>query len=232
MRYSSPLIAGHLLRRYQRFFADVKLADGRVVTAHCPNTGRMLGCSTPGSAVFVSPAAGPGRKLAFTLELVRVGRLLVGVNPQRANAIVAEALRTGRIGALGRFLELSREVTVGSSRLDLCLRGRRGTPRYVEVKSVTLAERGVALFPDAVSLRAAKHLRALRSLRAAGAGAAVVFLVQRGDCTAFAPAQAIDPAYGTLLREAVREGVQAVAYAARVRRTGIVVAGRLPVVLD
>jgi sugar fermentation stimulation protein A len=162
--FSEPLIAGTLVRRYKRFLADVVLEDGTALTAHCPNTGSMLGCQTPGSRVWLSLSDNPKRKYAHTWELVELdGGALVGINTGRSNALVREAIESGLMGELGGYDEIRPEVRYGdeNSRVDFLLTGTNGAC-YVEVKNVTAAVReGIALFPDAVSTRAARHLREL-----------------------------------------------------------------------
>lgn len=211
MKLPSPLLPGKLLRRYQRFLADVQLADGRVVTAHTPNTGSMLQCAVPGHEVLVSIAANPARKLGYTLELIRVNGHWVDTHTHRTNRVVEEALWEGSIAQLAGY-QVTPEVRCGASRLDFGL--ERGSERVlVEVKNVTLiCEPGVACFPDAVTIRGQKHLQELLSVHLQGARAVIFFLVQRGEATAFTPADHIDPEYGRLLREVVAAGVEVLAY--------------------
>lgn len=229
-----PLAEGRLLGRRQRFLADVKLGAGETVVAHCANTGAMLGCKAPGSRVWLSAAANPLRKLAWTWELVeaRPG-VLVGIHTGRSNGLVEEAIAAGRLPALAGYGTLRREVRYGgeNSRIDLLLEDAARPPCYVEVKNVTAAvDDGVALFPDAVSVRASKHLRELAAMVAAGRRAAIVFCCQRGDVHEVRPADAIDPAYGRALRQALAAGVEAYALAGRVLPEEIVLDRLVPVV--
>lgn len=225
---------GRLLRRYQRFFADVETAEGETIVAHCPNPGSMLGLSTPGVPVRCSTSDAPHRRLRHTLEMVRPGRAWVGVHTGRANAIAELALRNGALPALSGYTEVRREVADGAgSRLDFRLAGRAGDPRpaFVEVKSVTLAAGRTARFPDSRTERGVRHLAALGALRDAGARACLLFVVQRADCSAVEPADDIDPAYGRALREAAARGVELFALSARVSARAIGVEGPLPVLL-
>lgn len=225
-----PLVAGTLLRRYQRFLADVRLEDGSEVTAHCPNTGSMLGCKTPGSRVWLSRADNPERKLAWTWELVeaRPG-VLVGLHTGRTNALVREAIEAGRIPGLADYGRIRQEVKYGEerSRIDLLLEAGPLPDCYVEVKNVTavaepgdpvdaVAEGGsrIGYFPDAVSTRGAKHLRELSAMVRQGKRAVIFYCVQRGDIDEVRPADHIDPAYGEALRAALAAGVEAVALGA------------------
>ncbi|MBI4607816.1 MAG: DNA/RNA nuclease SfsA [Candidatus Rokubacteria bacterium] len=231
MRFPSPLIPGVVIRRYKRFLAEVRLRGGRVVTAHCPNSGSLIGCTAPGSAVLLSHHPAQGRRLTYTWEMIRVGRVWVGVNTMHPNRLVEEAIARGVIEELQGYDRIRREVRINPrSRLDLCL--ERGDERcYVEVKSVTLRLDGIAAFPDAVTERGTKHVKELIRLRRRGHRAALVFVVQRGDCIAFRPADEIDPVYGRWLRRAHRAGVGILAYRARVTPREITLSRRLPLVL-
>ncbi len=222
------------MRRYKRFFADVKTLDGSILTVHCPNPGSMLGCGEPGAAVRCSTTDNPRRKLRHTLEMVRVGRSWVGVHPVRANQLVARALETGLLSTLRGYAAVRREVDVGQgSRLDFGLRGHRRDhrPAYLEVKSATLAEGCRARFPDSVTERGRRHLETLARLHRDGARAGLLFVVQRADCDSVEPADDIDPAYGRELREAVRAGVEVWAVGVRVTARELRMERWLPVLL-
>jgi sugar fermentation stimulation protein A len=216
MKFPTPLIPGTLIQRYKRFFADVRLADGTVVAAHCPNTGSMTGCAVPGSPVYLSVSDNPTRKLPYTLEIVDVGTSLVGVNTSLTNRLAEEAIRGGVLEGVRDPTEIRREVPIGDSRIDLLLLD--GDRRcYIEVKNVTLWDKGTALFPDAVTTRGTKHLRELHRIVGQGHRAVICFVVQREDCTVFAPADRIDPVYGETLREVTKKGVEILVCQARVR---------------
>lgn len=224
-------LEGRLIRRYKRFLADIETGDGRELTVHCANPGSMKGCSTPGALVRCSTSDNPKRKLAHTLEMIRVGRSWVGLQPIHANRLAGAAFEAGAISKLAGYRSVRPEVAVGGgSRLDFLLDAsvQDDPPAYVEVKSVTLAEDGVARFPDAVTARGKRHMETLAQLKRGGARAVVLFVVQRVDCDRFEPADAIDPAYGDALREACAAGVEAIAVRARVRARGITLEGELP----
>jgi len=228
MRFPSTLVRGTLIQRYKRFLADVRLATGEIVTAHCTNTGSMMGCNAPGSPVYLSRSDRLHRKLIYTWELVQVRRTWIGINTFHPNRLVIEALQRGVIGELRGYSTVRREVKVGAhTRLDLCLEGDRGAC-YIEVKNVTLAANRVAAFPDAVSERGTRHLRELIRLKRRGHRAVIVFVVQRGDCRFFRPADEIDEVYGRWLRRATRAGVEALPYGAKVTPEEIVLTERLP----
>jgi sugar fermentation stimulation protein A len=227
-------LRGVLVRRYQRFFADVRTEAGETLTAHCPNPGSMRGLLREGAAVRCSLAASRARRLRHTLEMIRVGRTWVGVHTHLANGFAARLLGAGALPALAGYTSVRREVAVADgSRLDFRLEGHPGDPRpaYVEVKSVTLAEGACARFPDSVTARGLRHAECLAALHRAGARAALLFVVQRADCDRVEPADDIDPAYGSALRAAARAGVEVLAVRARVGPTGIRYECPLPVAL-
>ena len=209
------LTEGVLLRRYRRFLADVRLADGTEVTAHCPNTGPMTGVSQVGSPVRIRHAPSPQRKLAWTWEQIQVCGYggqpeWVGINTALPNRLLEEAIRQGRMEAqLGAYETIRREVTYGrqkKSRIDLLLDGGK-RPVYVEIKNTTWSEGPVALFPDAVSQRGQKHLQELMDVLPA-ARAVLLLCVNRSDCHSFAPGDRADPRYGELFRMARTAGVE------------------------
>ncbi len=210
MQLPAPLIAGRLLRRYKRFFADVTLADGTVVTAHTPNTGSMLQCAVPGHAVLISATDDPKRKLKYTLELIQVNGRWVDTHTQRTNRIVEEALVNGWVTEFAGY-RVQREYRFGDSRIDFYLE-KAGQKVLLEVKNVTLCADRVARFPDAVTIRGQKHLLELQEALRQGYHSAIFFLVQRSEATSFSPADDIDPEYGRLLREVVASGVEPLAY--------------------
>lgn len=232
MKFAEQLIPGRLVRRYKRFLADIHLADGSLVTAHCPNTGSMMGCTRAGSAVRLSTSDNPKRGYRHTWEMVRVGRTWVGLNTILANRVAAEALECGVVPGLRGYERLERERPLGtSSRVDLLLSGPGDRSCYVEVKNVTLVEGSVALFPDAVTARGLKHLEELADAVRRGRGivrAAMVYLVQRTDGRAFRAAEAIDPDYAAALDRAAGNGVEVYPLLARVSPTGITPLKLLP----
>jgi sugar fermentation stimulation protein A len=220
------------VRRYKRFFADVETEDGRLLTVHCSNPGSMLECDREGAAVRCSTSDSPRRKLRHTLEMIRLGRAWVGLHTLRANQLVRLALEAEALPDLAGYRSIRAEAAATrGSRLDFHLEGHPTDPRpaWVEVKSVTLARGRRAEFPDSVTLRGRKHVEALRELRGLGERAVLLFVVQRSDCDAVSPADAIDPAYGEALRRAVHDGVEVRAVRARVSPDGIQLDGSLPV---
>lgn len=235
MRFSSPLEAGRLLRRYKRFFADIVTDAGEELCIHCPNTGSMLNCMAEGARVWFQRSTDPKRKLPGTWELVETahGRLAC-VNTGRANRLVEEALLAGVIQELAGFTSLRREVAYGleNSRADFRLDYPTG-PVFVEVKSVTLgfADSRVAAFPDAVTTRGTRHLRELAALAREGVRAVQLYCVNLTDIDAVRPAGEIDPRYAAALEEAQQAGVELLAYGTDISLEEIRVRQRLPVKL-
>jgi len=229
MRFEQPLISGTFIRRYKRFFVDAALADGSIVTAHCPNTGSMLGLIAEGAPVYLSPAKDPTRKLKFTLEMIKTPTSWVGVNTGHPNKIVHEALLSGEVAEFKDIQSIKPEQKYGTnSRIDLLAQQKNGQLCYIEVKNVTLAEGKTALFPDAVTTRGAKHLNDLAAEAQKGHRAVMFYLVQRTDCTHFNVAAHIDPDYAATLKEALAKGVEAVCYQCTLTDTAITLDKPLP----
>jgi sugar fermentation stimulation protein A len=223
------LIPGTLIKRYKRFLADVILDDGSTVTVHCPNSGSMKGCATPGSPVYISRSSNPGRKYPFTWELVQADVFWAGINTALPNHLVHEAIVNGTVVELQGYTSIRSEVPYGEhSRIDLLLEGPSGRC-FVEVKNVTMVEENRALFPDAVTTRGQKHLNELMRVVQKGDRGVIFFTVQRGDGNSVSPADCIDPEYGRLLRLALSSGVEAFAYRALVTHEEILLTDQLPV---
>jgi sugar fermentation stimulation protein A len=239
MKFVRPLVKAVLLRRYKRFLADVELEDGSTITLHCPNTGAMTGCSEPGSTVWFSTSDNPARKYPGTLEIVETGLGLVGVNPARANRLVAERLEGRDWPGLNEHDCVRSEAacpaqqTPGHSiRFDFCLEGS-GHRTWLEVKSVTLCDvDGIGSFPDAVSARAQRHLQALCACVRGGERAVLFFCAQHSGVTLVTSADAVDPVYASMLRQAQREGVEILAGRCDLSPAGIELSTPIPVLLD
>ncbi|MCB9680340.1 MAG: DNA/RNA nuclease SfsA [Alphaproteobacteria bacterium] len=249
MAYEGPLVAGTFLGRRKRFFADVRLADGTEVVAHCANTGSMRGLDRPGAPCRVLHHADPRRKLAWSLEQLHVDGTWVMVHTARPNHVVRQAIADGVLPSLAGWPVVRPEQPYGErSRIDLLLLDggdlapgsapvRRGgrvlqparRACFVEVKNVTWVRDGVACFPDAVSDRGTRHLRELTAVVAGGQRAVVVLHVARDDAHAFAPADDTDPAWGAAFRDALDAGVEALAVTVDVSATHLRVARTLPI---
>jgi sugar fermentation stimulation protein A len=207
-----PLLRGTLVKRYKRFFADIELESGELITAHCPNTGPMTSVSTVGSPVQVSRSANPKRKLAYTWELIEVydnAPTWVGVNTAMPNQVTKLLLEQRLLPSLQIYDALRGEVAYGQekSRVDFLLTGDSILPTYVEVKSTTWLKGECALFPDTVTTRGQKHIRELKAMLPE-ARVCMLYFINRGDCTAFSPGDTADSLYGKLLREAVDVGLE------------------------
>ncbi len=231
MHFPDPLVRGTLLRRYKRFLADVRLEDGREITAHVANPGGMIGLKDPGIEVWLSPARNPSRKLRWSWELARIDGGLVGVNTAWPNQIVAEAVEAGAVPELADYDGLRREVKYGkNSRIDLLLEAPNRPLCYVEIKNVHLKRDHGAEFPDAVTARGTKHLGELAAMVADGQRAVMFYLVQREDCADFRIAGDIDPTYDAAFGAALDKGVEALCYACRLTTDGITVDAPLPII--
>ena len=227
MKIEGPLVEGIFLQRDNRFRATVEVA-GRVTKAHVPNSGRLHELFVPGRRVLLAPRAAPHRVTAYDLVLVDLGGRLVSMDARLPSRLFHEAVAAGKLAPFLGYTAVQPEVTFGESRLDFRLDGPAGTC-YVEVKSVTLVEDGVGLFPDAPTTRGQRHVRALMEAVAQGHRAAAVFVIQRDDAHTFAPHDAADPAFGRVLREAVAAGVEVHAFKCRVTREEVVIVGAVRV---
>jgi sugar fermentation stimulation protein A len=236
MRFPGPLVRGTLIQRYKRFLADVRLADGSVVTASCPNTGSMMGLVAPGSVVWLSESDSPTRKYRHTWEMVEAdlgqGPTLVGINTGHPNKLVAEAIGERRVRALAGYGDLRREVNYGrNSRIDILLQCATKGLCYVEIKNVHLSRRhGLAEFPDSVTERGKKHLAEMSEMVLAGHRAVMVYLVQRSEAKKLAFARDVDPDYGLAFDQAAAAGVEAIALRCRMSTEEIVVDRAIPII--
>lgn len=216
------LVPGTLLKRYKRFLADVKLDTGEIVTAHCPNTGSMKGCSEPGRTVYLSSHDNPKRKYKYTWELILMSTSMVGVNTLVPNRLVFKSIDQKLIPELSEYNSVRREVKIGEhSRIDLMLTDGGAKRCYVEIKNCTLVDEGIARFPDAVTSRGLRHIIELENLAEAGHRCLMFYFIQRMDAQVFRPADDIDPAYGRRLRQAVEKGIELLAYDVRIDLQGI-----------
>jgi sugar fermentation stimulation protein A len=235
MQFHAPLVQARLVRRYKRFLADVEFPDGTVATAHCANSGSMMGLNQPGAMVWLAPARNPAAKLAWSFEIIEAdlpgGVQPVGINTANPNRIAAEAIAAGLIPDLAGYAEHKREVRYGeNSRVDLLLTDRARPPCFVEVKNVHLLRiKGLAEFPDSVTERGAKHLADLAREVAAGNRAVMLFVIQM-QAEAFALADDLDPGYARAFAAARAAGVEAIAWTCRVAPAGISLDRAVPIV--
>lgn len=232
MRFDPALSRGRLRLRYKRFLADLTTPEGAALTVHCPNTGAMLGCSEPGSEAWYSDSGNARRKYRHTLEVVVNGMGRVGVNSARANALIRESLEAGALEPFAGCILVRAEAPIPdeSGRFDFELADGAGRACFVEVKSMTLCDaRGRGSFPDAVSERAVKHVRALERRVQEGARGALVFCAQHTGIIRATLADEIHPAYGEAVREAVATGVEVYAFGCLIEPGEIRIRGELPV---
>ena len=238
MRFPSALTPATLARRYKRFLADVVLESGEVMTVHVANPGAMTGLDRPLSRVWLSNSGNPLRKLPYSWELVEAdlggGLELIGVNTSQPHQLVADALEAGLIPELRGYSTIRREVKYGeNSRIDFLLEDAARRPCYLEVKNVHLMrKRGLAEFPDSVTLRGTKHLRELAHMHATGARTVLLFVIQIPSARRFAVARDIDPAYAAAFNQARGAGVEMLAWRCDVSLDGIEIAAPVPIVDD
>jgi sugar fermentation stimulation protein A len=215
-----PYATGRLIKRYKRFLADVQLPSGEKITAYCPNPGRMLGCSEPGSLVRLSHLGEGKRRYPYRLDLVNHNGVWVGVNPSLANKLVFSGIQQGLLFSELDPLLWQKEVSYSEGRrIDFLHSGPHGQV-FVEVKSVSYLDHGQGFFPDAVSKRATHHLASLIAMIQQGHRAAVVYCVQRSDIVSVQPAEHIDPAYAEAYHRAVSAGVSFIVFRTRVATDG------------
>ncbi|WP_202301134.1 DNA/RNA nuclease SfsA [Dryocola clanedunensis] len=234
MEFSPALQSATLIKRYKRFLADVVTPQGELLTLHCPNTGAMTGCATPGDTVWYSTSSNPKRKYAHTWEMTQTQNGdFICVNTLQANNIVKEVLTENRFSELSGYTKILSEVKYGAerSRIDFMLQADNKVNCYIEVKSVTLSEQGSGFFPDAVSLRGQKHLRELMSVVRHGERAVLLFAVLHSAITRVSPARHIDAKYAQLLCEAQECGVEILALRAELSAVGLALTSPLPVCL-
>jgi len=233
MKFEHKLIPGHLIKRYKRFLADVRLENGDIVTAHCANSGSMMGLKDEGAPVWLSPATNPKAKLDYRWEMVEIDKNLVGINTFLPNKIAEEAIESGMVKELRGYRNLKREVKYGNnSRIDIFLSDsiHGAADCYVEIKSVTLSRVDkCAEFPDAVTTRGRKHLQELSHMVEKGYRSVMLYLVQREDCEAFGIASDIDPAYAQALQEAQSSGVETICYSCKITPEQIILNKALPI---
>ena len=208
MKFTSTLIKGKLVKRYKRFFTDVKV-NNSIFTAHCPNTGSMMGLLDKGNEVWISKNDDPKRKLKFTLEIIKANNKLIGVNTHRANRIVEHGLNNKLFEEFKSIKLIKAEFKFSSdTRFDfLC------DKNIIEVKNVTLLrDDNTAEFPDDVTSRGSKHLKMLINSIKKGYKPYVLFLTQIQDINKFRIAKDIDANYYTNYIEAKKAGVNFIAY--------------------
>ena len=235
MKKDLPLLPATFIKRYKRFFTDIRTEQGELLTVHCPNTGSMKNCQVENSPCWYSLSNNPKRKLPGTLEIVTTSfGNLAGVNTARPNHIVRRAIENGLISELCGYENIRSEVRYGEekSRIDLLLEGGREQQCYVEVKNVTLdCGDGHAQFPDSVTSRGTKHLRELMVMVAEGHRAVLFFCVQLTGVQSMSIAGHIDPLYEQTLSAAIDSGVEVLVWQADLSAQNIGLRRPLPLML-
>ncbi len=230
MIFSNRLIKGKLIKRYKRFFTDIKV-NKEIITAHCPNTGSMLGLLNEDNEVWVSKNDDPKRKLKYTLEIIKVKNILVGVNTHLANKIVLEGLSNNYIKEFNNLDKVKPEVFYNKeTRFDFLIK-KKNRECFIEVKNVTLFRNGmVAEFPDSPTTRGSKHLITLIDAKNKGFKSYVIFLVQIEKMTKFKIARDLDKNYYNNYLLAKKSGVQFLAYRCKIDPKEIKIERKLEII--
>ena len=195
MKFKERLLQGILIKRYKRFFVDIKYQN-KTITAHCPNSGSMMGLLNDGNKVWFSQSDDPKRKLKYTLQIIEINKKMVGVNTHLTNKIILESLKEKKIKSLIKFNNIRSEVKFSeNTRFDFLITNNKDKC-FLEVKNVTLLRKNnMAEFPDAVTSRGTKHLKELINAKKKGYISYLLYLIQREDCKSFKIAEDIDKEY-------------------------------------
>jgi len=212
MKFKERLLHGTLIKRYKRFFVDIKYQN-KTIIAHCPNSGSMMGLLDTGNKVWFSRSDNPKRKLKYSLQIIETNNQMVGVNTHLTNKIILESLKDKKIKSLINFSNIKTEVKFSdNTRFDFLINNDK-KKCFLEVKNVTLVrENGIAEFPDAVTSRGAKHLKELINAKKKGYESCILYLIQREDCKSFKIAKDIDEEYKTMYEKAQKSGVKILCY--------------------
>ena len=212
MKFKERLLQGALIKRYKRFFIDIKYKN-KIITAHCPNSGSMMGLLDRGNKAWFSLSDNPKRKLKYTLEMIEVKNKKVGINTLLTNKIVLEALKYKKIDSLNKFNHIKTESKFSDgTRFDFLLSNNK-EKCFLEVKNVTLLrENKIAEFPDAITSRGTKHLNELCNAKKKGYQSYILYLIQRENCDSFKIAKDIDEEYKIAFSKALKSGVKILCY--------------------
>ena len=219
--FENKLISGVFIKRYKRFFVDVKI-KGKIITAHCPNTGSMYGLLKKGNKVWLTKSNNLNRKLKYTLQIIQDKKTKVGVNTHLTNKIVLEALENNLIKNFNKGIEIKPEAKFGSNtRFDFLIT-KNNMKAFIEVKNVTLSrKKGIAEFPDAITARGLKHIKELIKAKEKYYQIYILYLIQRNDCNFFKIAEDIDPEYSDLLSKAVKKKLNVLCFDCKFLPKGI-----------
>ena len=212
MKFKERLLQGTLIKRYKRFFVDIKYKN-KIITSHCPNSGSMMGLLNKGNKVWFSRSNNPSRKLKHTLEMIEVEKKMVGINTLLTNKIVLDALNQKKIKNLIKFNNIKAEVKFSdNTRFDFLISNNK-KKCFLEVKNVTLLrKKEIAEFPDSVTSRGTKHLNELINAKKKGYDSYILYLIQREDCTSFKIAEDLDLEYKNTFNKALNNGVKMLCY--------------------
>ena len=221
MKFENRLITGQLIKRYKRFFVDVRI-NKEIVTAHCPNTGSMLGLLEKGNRVWLTKSNNPNRKLKYTLEIIEDKKSKVGVNTHSTNKIILHSLKNNLIKELSKNIDIKPETKFGlNTRFDFLIT-KKNYKAFIEVKNVTLSRnKGIAEFPDAITSRGLKHINELIKASKKGYEIFILYLIQRNDCISFKISKDIDPEYYFALTKAVKNKLKVLCYDCKFSSKGI-----------
>ncbi|MBT3173748.1 MAG: DNA/RNA nuclease SfsA [Lentimicrobiaceae bacterium] len=228
MIFNTNLVHGKLIKRYNRFLADVSLDNGDIITAHCTNSGSMKSCIEVGASVYLTPNDDPSRRTKFTWEMIYINGGWVGVNTLMPNKLAFESISKNKITKLAGYNFVKREVKFLDSRFDIY--AENGVEKcFIEVKNVTMKSDNYALFPDSVTSRGLKHLETLVKVKKSGIRAVMLYIIQRTDVDTFGIAKEIDPKYNSGIIRAMAEGVEVIAMQAKVSPQEITLQKELPI---
>ena len=221
MNFENKLISGLFVKRYKRFFVDIKI-NNKIITAHCPNTGSMYGLLKKGNKVWISKSNNPNRKLKYTLEIIEDKNSKVGVNTHSTNKIVHHALQNNLIDEFDNVSKIKTEIKFGlNTRFDFLVSNKK-QKAFIEVKNVTLSrDKALAEFPDAVTTRGLKHINELIKASKENYKVFILYLIQRNDCKSFTIAKDIDPNYANALSKAVKNNLKILCYDCKFSSKGI-----------
>jgi sugar fermentation stimulation protein A len=227
MIFENQLISGEFIKRYKRFFVDIKI-NNKIVTAHCPNPGSMMGLLKEKNKVWLTEANNKKRKLKYTLQIIKDGDSKVGVNTHLTNKIVFHALKNNLIKDFNKKINIKSEQTFGkNTRFDFYLEDKKNKS-FLEVKNVTLKRKSnTAEFPDSVTSRGTKHLNELINAKKKGYNAYLLFVIQREDCTNFQIAKDIDKEYSKTLIKALKYNVKILCYDCKFSSKGIILNNKI-----
>ena len=234
MDFENELIPGVLIKRYKRFFADIKLKN-KIITVHCPNPGSMFRLLDKGNPVWITKSNNEKRKLKYTLQIIEVDKIKFCVNTHITNKIVQASLENKKIKDFAEFDIIRPEKKFGSNtRFDFLLYNtKKDKKAFLEVKSVSLTrKKGHAEFPDAVTSRGKKHLESLISANKQGYESYLMFLIQIEKCKSFGIATDIDPEYSKIFKDALKKNVKVLCYDCKFSNKGIEINNKIKIILN